>query len=221
MAGKAQATLEGGSSSNVASVGDQLVDVSSPLRKDIPLPPPSPKRKRVIVEASADPKRPRVLEGGSRELCSLDRSFDASGFIEGQLLGPRAQEVLCDCDPMESIHWVEWATVWAATITKSVEPRLTIADEVERRSAKLLGDLKILNLQKVVLKEEKSEAEQAKAKAEGDLKMARAEFELSEKEEGAQIERLRAREAELASEIGDLRCLVTEEKVRADLAEAL
>ncbi|MED6225931.1 hypothetical protein PIB30_098334 [Stylosanthes scabra] len=51
---------------------------------------------------------------------------------------------------------------------------------------KLLRDLKVRNLQKVVVEEERAEAMQAKLKAEGNLK--------------------------------NLKCLATEEKVRADLA---
>ncbi|MED6117587.1 hypothetical protein PIB30_111358, partial [Stylosanthes scabra] len=105
-------------------------------------PPPSPKKRRSAVEGLNDPKRVRSLEGGSRDFCPLDRSFDAPGFIESHLLGPRAQEVLRDCDPVESVRWAEWAMIRAATIMKSVEPRLTIAAEAERLNAKLLGDVK-------------------------------------------------------------------------------
>ncbi|MED6185452.1 hypothetical protein PIB30_057210 [Stylosanthes scabra] len=144
------------------------------FREEIPPPPPSLKRKRPVVDSFVDPKRTRILEGGSREFFLLDRSFDASGFIEGHLLGPRAQEVLRDCDPMENVRWPEWAMLRATTIMKSVEPRLTISDEAERRNAKLLKDLKVVNLQKVVLEEERSEVMQAKLKAEKDLKTALA-----------------------------------------------
>ncbi|MED6188129.1 hypothetical protein PIB30_083086 [Stylosanthes scabra] len=66
--------------------------------------PPRPGR-RPADDASADPKRPRVSEGTTREFYSLDRFFDASGFIENNLLGPRPQEVLKDYDPIESIRW--------------------------------------------------------------------------------------------------------------------
>ncbi|MED6127656.1 hypothetical protein PIB30_090058 [Stylosanthes scabra] len=151
----------------------------------------------------------------------MDRSFQASGFIEGHLLGPRAQEILRDGDPIESVCWAEWAMVRAATIMKLVEPRLTIADEAERRNAKLLGDMKLLNLQKVVVEKERAEAMQANLKAEGDLKSALAQFRLFEKEKDAEIECLRARELELISEVGHLKCLATEEKSRVDIAEAL
>ncbi|MED6135019.1 hypothetical protein PIB30_042342 [Stylosanthes scabra] len=72
----------------------------------LPSSPSSPQPrlgKRPADDTSADPKRPRVYEGAIREFCSMDRSFDASGFIETNLLGPRAQEVLRDYDSMESI----------------------------------------------------------------------------------------------------------------------
>ncbi|MED6210269.1 hypothetical protein PIB30_062612 [Stylosanthes scabra] len=143
------AELEGGSSTNVGHVGagEQHVEISSPAGEEIPLPPPpSPKRRRSTVECLSDPKKIRTLEGGSRDFCPMDRSFDASGFVESHLLGPRAQEILRDCDPLESIRWAERAMIRAATIQKSVEPRLTIAEEAERRNAKLLGDAKTLNL---------------------------------------------------------------------------
>ncbi|MED6188637.1 hypothetical protein PIB30_087763 [Stylosanthes scabra] len=107
----------------------------------------------------------------------MDRSFDASGFVTSHLQGPRAQEILRDCDPKESVRWAEWAMIRVATIMKSVEPHLTIAEEAERRNAKLLGDAKTLNLQKMVLEEEKADAIRAKLK-----------------EKGAEIDRLRRRE---------------------------
>ncbi|MED6140996.1 hypothetical protein PIB30_099037 [Stylosanthes scabra] len=91
--GKTQAELEGGSSTNVerADVGEQHVEISSPIEEEIPLPPPpSPKKQRSAVEDSSGPKRSRMLEGGSRDFCALDRSFDALGFVEIHLLGPKA-----------------------------------------------------------------------------------------------------------------------------------
>ncbi|MED6175187.1 hypothetical protein PIB30_075997 [Stylosanthes scabra] len=91
---------------------------------------------------------------------------------------------------MESVRWAEWAMVRDATIMKSVEPWLTIVDEAERRNTKLLGNLKILNLQKVVLQEEKTEAEQAKVKAE---------------EKGEEIKSLKTRESRILSEVEKLR----------------
>ncbi|MED6172351.1 hypothetical protein PIB30_049316 [Stylosanthes scabra] len=221
--GKTQAEPDGGSSTNVdnVGVGDQHVDVSSPAGEEIPLPPPpSPKRCRSAVEGLSDPKRVRTLEGGSRDFCPLDRSFDASGFVESQLWGPRAQEILRDCDPLESIHWAEWANIRAATIMKSVEPRSTIAEEAERLNAKLLGDAKTLNLQKMVLEEEKADAIRAKLKAEEDLKALKAELITSEREKGADIDRLRRREEGFLAEVEKFWGLAAEEKVRADLAEA-
>ncbi|MED6210389.1 hypothetical protein PIB30_063656 [Stylosanthes scabra] len=199
----------------------QVVPVRSVVREGTPLPPPSPTKKCPAIENSTDPKRPRVSEGGSQEFCLMDCSFDASGFIGGHLLGPRAREILCDCDPMDSVRWAEWAMVRATTIMKSMEPRLAITDEAKCRSAKLLGDLKVLNLLKVVLEEENVEAMQAKLKAKEDLESALAHFRLSENEKNAEIERLRAEELELSSAVGDLQFLATDERVRADLANAL
>ncbi|MED6141776.1 hypothetical protein PIB30_106858, partial [Stylosanthes scabra] len=183
-------------------------------------PPPSPKKRRSAVEGLNDPKRVRSSEGSSRDFCPLDRSFDAPGFIESHLLGPRAQEVLRDCDSVESVRWAEWAMIRAATIMKSVEPRLTITAEAERLNAKLLGDVKALNLQKMVLEEEKADAIQAKSKVEEDLKVLKVELEKSEREKKVEIDRLKRREEELLSEVERFRGLAAEEKVRADLAEA-
>ncbi|MED6161320.1 hypothetical protein PIB30_059630 [Stylosanthes scabra] len=150
----------------------------------LPSPPPSPRvhsGKRPADDATAGPKRPRISEGTNREFCSMDRSFDASGFIASNLLGPRPQEVLKDYDPMESIRWAEWASLRAATIMKSIEPR---------RCIKLNGDLKALDLQRVEAEKGKLVAEQAKVKAEGDLKS------LSEKLEVLEREKARAEKAE-------------------------
>ncbi|MED6213613.1 hypothetical protein PIB30_095113, partial [Stylosanthes scabra] len=221
--GKTQAEPEGGSSTNVGhvGVGEQHVEISSPAEEEIPLPPPpSPKRRRSAVEDLSDPKRVRTLEGGSRDFCAMDRSFDASGFFESHLLGPRAQEILRDCDPLESVRWAEWAMIRAATIMKSVEPRLTIAEEAERRNAKLFDDAKTLNLQKMVLEEEKVDAIRAKLKVEEDLKALKAELEKSEREKNAEVDRLRRREEGFLAEVEKFRGLAAEEKVRADLAEA-
>ncbi|MED6221205.1 hypothetical protein PIB30_052283 [Stylosanthes scabra] len=218
--GRTQVEPHGGSSTDVGNVGagEQYVEVSSPAGEEIPLPPPpSPKKRRSAVEGLSDPKRVRTLEGGSRDFCPLDRSFDAPGFIESHLLGPRAQEVLRDCDPLENVRWAEWAMIRAATIMKSVEPRLTIAEEAERLNTKLLGDAKALNLQKMVLEEEKADAIRAKLKVEEDLK---AELEKSEREKNIEVDRLRRREEELLAEVEKFRDLASEKKVRADLAEA-
>ncbi|MED6185268.1 hypothetical protein PIB30_055407 [Stylosanthes scabra] len=77
-------------------------------------------------------------------------------------------------DLVESVRWAEWAMLRSATILKSIEPRLTVADEVERRNEKLVGDMKVLNLQKVILEEQKAEAVAGQLKAEEDLKSAKA-----------------------------------------------
>ncbi|MED6124462.1 hypothetical protein PIB30_059119 [Stylosanthes scabra] len=221
--GRTQAEPDGGSSTDVRNVGvgEQYVEVSSPVGEEIPLPPsPSPKKRSSAVEGLSDPKRVRTLEGRSRDFCPLDRSFDAPGFIESHLLGPRAQEVLRDCDPLESVRWAEWAMIRATTIMKSVEPRLTIAEEAERLNTKLLGDAKALNLQKMVLEEEKADAIRGKLKVKEDLKALKAELEKSEREKNIEVDRLRCRKEELLAEVEKLRGLASEEKVRADLAEA-
>ncbi|MED6149907.1 hypothetical protein PIB30_067127 [Stylosanthes scabra] len=175
-----RATPEGGSSNKTGRGQDHLVDISSPLREE-ELRRPSP-NKRPAEEGVVGSKTPRVSEGGSREFSAMDRSFDALGFIAANLLGPRAQEALRDYDPVESVRWAEWAMLRVATILKSVEPCFTVADEVERRNAKLLGDLKVLDLQKLVVKEEKADVVTAKLKAEEELKSAETKLETLAKE---------------------------------------
>ncbi|MED6224647.1 hypothetical protein PIB30_086182 [Stylosanthes scabra] len=205
-----RATPERGSSNETGRGQDHLVDVSSPLREE-ELRHPSP-RKRPAEAGVGRSKRPKVSEGGPWEFSAMDRSFDASGFIVANLLGPCVQEALRDYDPVESVRWVEWAMLRAATILKSVEPCLTVADEVERWNAKLLGDLKVLDLQKLIVEEEKADAVAAKLKDEEELKSAETRLETLAKEKDQEIERLKL-EAER------FRGLVAEEKVRADLAE--
>ncbi|MED6185058.1 hypothetical protein PIB30_053350 [Stylosanthes scabra] len=175
---------------------------------------------RPADDATADPKRPRVSEGMNREFCSMDRSFDASGFIASNLLGPRAQDVLKDYDPMESIRWAEWASLRSATIMKSIEPRLMVADQWEGRCVKLNGDLKALNLQRIEAEKEKLAAEQARVQAEGDLKFLSGKLEVLEKEKAEEAEHWKNRESELEREIQGLRESVSDEKARADKAEA-
>ncbi|MED6124913.1 hypothetical protein PIB30_063409 [Stylosanthes scabra] len=192
-AGKTQVEPDGGSSTNV---DERLVEISSPAGEEGP-----------------------DVVGRVKGVFPMDRSFDASGFVESHLLGPRAQEIIRDCDPLESIRWAEWAMIRAATIMKSVEPHLTIADEAERQNAKLLGDAKALNQQKVALEEENEVAIRAKLRAEEDLKASNARLETLEKEKDDEINHLRRRVKELLAEVDRFRGLATEEKVRADLAE--
>ncbi|MED6175915.1 hypothetical protein PIB30_082802 [Stylosanthes scabra] len=180
----------------------------------------SPK-KRAVEGGVAGSKRPRVSEEGPREFSAMDHSFDASSFIGSHFLGPQASETLRDYDPVESVRWVEWAMLRSATILKSIEPRLTVADEVGRRNEKLVGDLKVLNLQKVILEAQKAEAAAAQLEAEEDLKSAKAALEALKKEKDEEVGRLKRREAELTSEGERLRGLVAKEKVRADLSEDL
>ncbi|MED6186306.1 hypothetical protein PIB30_065449 [Stylosanthes scabra] len=214
----------GGGSSNVGGADGPVHEVSSPVFDEtLPSPPSSPPvhlGKRPADDTAADPKRARVSEGTNREFCSTDRSFDASGFIASNLLGSRAQEVLKDYDPMESIRWAEWASLRAATIMKSIEPRLLAADQWEGQCVKLNGDLKALNLQRIEAEKEKLAAEQAIARVEGDLKSLSGKLEALEREKAQEAERRKDREAELETEIRGLRKSVSEENARADKAEA-
>ncbi|MED6127045.1 hypothetical protein PIB30_084339 [Stylosanthes scabra] len=194
-----------------------------PADESLPSPPPSPRvrsGKCPADDAIAEPKRPWVSEGTNREFCSMDHSFDASGFIASNLLGPRAQKVLKDYDPMESIRWAEWASLRAATIMKSIEPRLMAADQWEGRCIKLNGNLKALDLQRIEANKGKLVAEQARVKAEGDLKSLSGKLEVLEREKVQEAERRKNRESELEGEIRDLRKSVSDEKARADKAEA-
>ncbi|MED6127946.1 hypothetical protein PIB30_092921 [Stylosanthes scabra] len=193
--------------------------------------PPAVAKSRVVPEGEsstgkwaaegglASSKRPRLSEEGPREFSVMDCSFDASSFIGSHLLGPQASETLRDYDPVESVSWAEWTMLRSAMILKSIEPRLTVADEVGRCNEKLLGDLKVLNLQKVVLEEQKAEAVVAQLKAEEDLRSAKAALEALKKEKDEEVCRLKRREVELTSEGERLHGLVAEEKVRADLSE--
>ncbi|MED6147127.1 hypothetical protein PIB30_041151 [Stylosanthes scabra] len=126
---------------------------------------------RSAPEDSATAKRQRT-EGPPREFSAMDRSFYASRFIAARLLGPKAQKALRDYDPVESIRWAQWALPRSATIMKSVEPRLTMMDKTDRKNRKHVGDLKALNLQKVVLEEQLVDAAKAKEKVDGDVKTA-------------------------------------------------
>ncbi|MED6138631.1 hypothetical protein PIB30_076220, partial [Stylosanthes scabra] len=121
-----QAEPDGGSSTDAGRVGasEQYVEVSSPVGDEIVLPPPpSPKKRRSAVEGLNDPKRVRSSEGGSRDFCPLDRSFDAPGFIESHLLGPRAQEVL------------------KVELEKSEREKKVEIDRLKRREEELLSEV--------------------------------------------------------------------------------
>ncbi|MED6145242.1 hypothetical protein PIB30_023349 [Stylosanthes scabra] len=169
------------------------------------------------LETSAA-KRQRT-ETSAREFSPLDRSFDASKFIAENLLGPKAQEVLRDYDPVESFRWVQWTLLKSATIMKSVEPRLTMMDEAERRNHRLVGDLKAFNLQKVVLGEQLKDAAAAKEKLEGDLKSAEKNLEVLRQKKDEEVATVQGRIKELESEVQKLKDSVVAEKARADLAE--
>ncbi|MED6125264.1 hypothetical protein PIB30_067032 [Stylosanthes scabra] len=80
-------------------------------------------------------------------------------------------------------------------------------DEAERRNQRMVGDLKALNLQKVVLEEQLKDATAAKEKLEGDLMSTEKNLEVL------------SRVKELESEVQKLKDSVASEKARADLAE--
>ncbi|MED6187527.1 hypothetical protein PIB30_077258 [Stylosanthes scabra] len=176
---------------------------------------------RVVPTESAGKTQVEPDGGSSTNVGDVvERLVEISSPAEEEsLLGPRAQEILRDCDPLESIRWAEWAMIRAATIMKSVEPRLTIADEAECRNAKLLGDAKALNQQKVALEEEKAEAIRARLRAQEDLKASNARLETLGKEKDDEINHLYHRQKDLLAEVERFRGLVAEEKVQADLAE--
>ncbi|MED6180152.1 hypothetical protein PIB30_007663 [Stylosanthes scabra] len=212
---------EGGGSSNVGGGADVRLEVLSPIweegpERQVEAVPSSPSRKRANDETTSAQKRLRTSEGSQRDFCPMDRSFDAFGFIESNFMGPRAREVLLDCDPMQSLRWAQWAMLRSATIMKSVEPRLTVADQWERRCVELTGNLKVLNQRKTDVEKEKDEAESAKAKAKKDLEFALA----SGKEKHVELQRLRDREVSLLADAEGLKKKLSEEKARADKAES-
>ncbi|MED6205463.1 hypothetical protein PIB30_017885 [Stylosanthes scabra] len=151
-----------------------------------------------------------------RDLCPIDRSFDASGFIESNFLGPWAMEALRDYDLIESTRWVQWAMLRSATILKSVEPRLTLADQLECRCTQLTGEMRLLDQRRADEEKEKAAAEVAKSKAKKDLEVA---LEAS-KGKDVELQRLGDREAALLADIETLKKNLLEEKTRADKAES-
>ncbi|MED6116190.1 hypothetical protein PIB30_097851 [Stylosanthes scabra] len=104
-----RATPERGSSSDVGRTLDQLVDILLPRREHEPLPSPISSKKGSAGDSLIGAKRPRIFEGSSHEFSMMDCSFDASDFVENNLLGPR------------------WAMLRSASIMKSIEPRLTMS----------------------------------------------------------------------------------------------
>ncbi|MED6220376.1 hypothetical protein PIB30_044255 [Stylosanthes scabra] len=186
--------------SGPSSVGrtnsNNMVEISSPDQGKGELAPRNESLKRPADQVASASKRQRS-DGAARDFSLLDRSFDAFGFIASHMLVPKAQEVLKDFDPVESLRWVQSALLRSATVMKSVEPRLTMINESERRNLKLVGDLKVLNQEKVAAEAEKVEAVKSKDE---------------------EIEHLRGREKDLGDEVKRLQSLVADEKARADLA---
>ncbi|MED6155168.1 hypothetical protein PIB30_002896 [Stylosanthes scabra] len=209
-------TPEEGSSNGGGRNAEVNREVASPVREE-QISFLSSSRRSMPIETSAA-KRQRT-ETSAREFSPLDRSFDASKFIAENLLGPKTQEVLRDYDPVESFRWVQWALLKSATIMKSVEPRLTMMDEAERHNQRLVGDLKALNLQKVVLEELLKDAVATKGKAEEDLETAGKNLEVLQQKKDGEVATLQNRIKELESEVKNLKDSVAAKKVRADHAE--
>ncbi|MED6215804.1 hypothetical protein PIB30_001421 [Stylosanthes scabra] len=99
---------------------------------------------------------------------------------------------------------------------KSVEARLTVATQFEDRCNKLAGDLRLLNQQKAEAEKGKLEDDSAKLKVEKDLEAALAR----EKERDVELQHLRDREASLSADLDSSKKGLSEEKSRADKAEA-
>ncbi|MED6181256.1 hypothetical protein PIB30_017831 [Stylosanthes scabra] len=207
---------QGSSNDGGRGVGEDR-EVFSPVRNEQQASPPSSNRLSVPMGSSAA-KRQRT-ESSACEFSPLDRSFDAPKFITENLLGPRAQEALRDYDPVESFRWVQWAMLKSATIVRFVEPRLTMMDEAERHNQRLVGDLKALNLQKVVLEEQLKDAAATKEKLEGDLKSAEKNLEILRQKKDEEVATIQGRVKDLESEVQKLKDSVAAEKARADLAE--
>ncbi|MED6122197.1 hypothetical protein PIB30_037538 [Stylosanthes scabra] len=117
---------------------------------------------------------------------------------------------------MGSVRWVQWAMLRSATILKSVEPRLSLANHWEHRCTQLTGEMKLLDQRRVGLEKEKADAEPAKTNAEKDLEASLK----AGKEKDVEVQRLKDREASLLAELESLKKQVTAEKARADKAEA-
>ncbi|MED6196709.1 hypothetical protein PIB30_049892 [Stylosanthes scabra] len=212
---------EGGGSSNVGGGATAQLEISSPIKEEGPeeqveVVPSSPSGKPANDETTSARKRPRIFDASERDLCPIDLSFNASGFIESNFMGPRALEALRDYDPIESIRWVQWAMLRSATILKSVEPRLTMVDHWERRCTQLTGEMKLLDLRLSELEKGNAETESAKSRAEKDLEAALK----ATGERDVEIQRLKDREVGLLAELEFAKKQVTAEKARADKAEA-
>ncbi|MED6132123.1 hypothetical protein PIB30_016336 [Stylosanthes scabra] len=217
--GDTQIAPNGGSTNDPGPNSDNMVEISSPDQGKGGSPPQGESLKRAANQVASSSTWQRS-DGAVRDFSPLDRSFDAFGFIASHLLVPKAQEVLKDFDPVESLRWVQWALLRSATVMKSVEPRLTMIDESERRNLKLVGDLKALNQEKIAAEAEKVEAVNAKGKAEEDLKSLEVELANLRKSKDEEIERLRGKEKDLGDEVKRLQGLVADEKAMADLAQS-
>ncbi|MED6217385.1 hypothetical protein PIB30_017231 [Stylosanthes scabra] len=102
---------------------------------------------------------------------------------------------------------------------KLMEPSLFKLMEAERQNAKLVGDLKSLNLQKVTLEEQLKDAVTAKDKVDGDLKIAEKNLDALRQKKDEEVGALQGRVKELESEVTKLKVSVASEKTRADRAK--
>ncbi|MED6184605.1 hypothetical protein PIB30_048987 [Stylosanthes scabra] len=173
---------EGGGSSTVGGETNARPEVSSPIREEGPKQqvetvPPSSLGKRVNDETITAQKRPRTSEGSHRDFCPMDRSFDASSYIENNFLGPRALGAsLCQVDgdlkllnqqKAEAEKENEEAETAKSKAEKDLETALADAKEkgvelqrLRDREAGLLADVVAA---KRGLFDEKSRADQAEA----------------------------------------------------------
>ncbi|MED6125689.1 hypothetical protein PIB30_071005 [Stylosanthes scabra] len=177
---------EGGGSSTVRGGATAQLEISSPIQEEGP---------EHQVEAISSSPAGKMADDETTSARKRLRTSD--GFIENNFMGPCAVEALRDYDPMESVRWVQWAMLRSATILKSVEPQLSLADHWERRCSQLTGEMKLLDQRRIGLEKEKADAEVAKANAEKDLEASLK----AGKEKDVEVQRLKDREINLLAEL--------------------
>ncbi|MED6159385.1 hypothetical protein PIB30_041863 [Stylosanthes scabra] len=219
-AGDVHTASEGESTTEPGQQSGTMVEISSPghRRNETPLQDMSLKRPADFVATASRRLRSEVVAGDFRP---LDRSFDASAFIASNLLDSKAQEVLKDYDPVESFRWVQWALLKSATMVKSIEPRLTMVDELKRRSQKFVGDLKALNQEKLTVEAEKVEAIRAKGKVEEDLRALEVELSNLRKGKDEEVERMKEWEERVGGRDAKGAVAATEIALKAQLGVLL
>ncbi|MED6157371.1 hypothetical protein PIB30_022497 [Stylosanthes scabra] len=100
-----------------------------------------------------------------------------------------------------------------------MEPSLSKLAEAERQNAKLVGDLKSLNQQKVALEEQLVDSAKAKEKAEGDLKFFEKNLEVFKQKKDEEVTTLKSWIRESEFEVAKLKGSVAADKARADRSE--